>query len=86
MSDEPIDFIGSIAPTNSGLTIHGIDGYRMLVDIPNDELAAIMRLALVRGKALRFRVTEEDAEPPRKRKAKQKEPEWGDDESGDDTG
>lgn len=85
---EAIKFIASIAPTQAGLAIHGLEGYRMLVDIPNDELAAVMQLALVRGKALEFEVREADTQPARaKSKAKRKReiPEWGDDDANDNT-
>lgn len=81
---EPIVFIASIAPTNTGLSIHGIDGYRILLDIPDDELAAVMRLALLRGKALRVTVDEAQQQPtkpePKKKKRKEPVPEWGDDD------
>lgn len=84
--DEPVTFLASIAPTEGGLKIHGVDGYRLLLDIPEGELPAVMRLALLRRQVLKITIIGygEAGEKPAKRK-KKAEPEWGDDES-DDTG
>ena len=84
MSEQDTDilFLASIAPTEGGLRIHGIDGYRVLLDVPDDELAAVMRLALMRGKVLEVRVREKGMKPakPAKKAKKASVPEWGDDD------
>lgn len=79
---EPIAFLASIATTDGALKASGIDGFRMLLDIPESETPAYIRLHLCRGRVLRITVEIEGERPPkRKRKAGRKEtPEWGDDD------
>lgn len=90
--NEPVEFMASIAPTDGSLKASGVDGFRMLLDIPESETPAYVRLLLCRGKVLRVKIEIEGERPPkRKRKARRKEaPEWGDDdgdeEASDDTG
>lgn len=58
--NEPVEFEGSIAPLQSAITIHADGGSRFKIDIPESEMPAIMRLVLLRGKRLKFRVEEAD--------------------------
>ena len=77
---EPLTFIASIAPLQSAITIAHDGGARVKIDIPEDEMPAIVRLMLMRGRVLRITIGIV-AE-----KKKQSDPEWGDDddnESGD---
>lgn len=73
MSDEPVTFLASIAPTESGIKVHGIDGYRLLLDIPEGELPAVMRLALLRRQVLQVTIKgygEAGAQPVKRGKKK----------------
>jgi len=77
---EPLTFIASIAPLQSAITIAHDGGARVKIDIPEDEMPAIVRLMLMRGRALKITIE------PMAEKKKQTDPEWGDDddnESGD---
>lgn len=70
---DKVEFVASIAPTESGMKIHGIDGYRVLLDIPEGELPAVMRLALLRRMALKVTIeplAEQPAAPTKARKGK----------------
>jgi hypothetical protein len=67
---EPIEFSASIATTDGALKASGIDGFRMLLDIPESETPAYVRLLLCRGKVLRVTIEiEGERSPKRKRKA-----------------
>jgi len=77
---EPLTFIASIAPLQSAITIAHDGGARVKIDIPESEMPAIVRLMLMRGRALKITIE------PMAEKKKQTDPEWGDDddnESGD---
>jgi hypothetical protein len=82
---EPVEFLASIAPTDGSLKASGVDGFRMLLDIPESETPAYVRLLLCRGKVLKVKI-EIEGERPLKRKAgrgkprKLTEAEWGDDD------
>ncbi len=67
---------------------HGDEGFRVTFDLPDSEAPAYIRLLLARGHTLTMTAEwdDTDAKPPPKRKAKRKEPEWGDDTEDDDTG
>lgn len=56
MSDEPLTFLASIAPLQSAITVASDGGARVKLDIPEDEMPAIVRLLLMRGKVLRITV------------------------------
>lgn len=56
MSDEPLTFLASIAPLQSAITIASDGGARVKIDIPEDEMPAIMRLAMMRGMVLKITV------------------------------
>lgn len=89
MSDEPVTFLASIAPTEGGIKVHGIDGYRLLLDIPEGELPAVMRLALLRRQVLQVTIKgygEAGERPAKRGKKKRPDPEWGADDESDDTG
>lgn len=81
---EPIEFLASIAPTDGGLKAHGLEGFRMLLDIPESETPAYVRLLLCRGQVLKVTVSIVDQQPAKKREPKRKReakrvPEWGED-------
>ena len=58
---EPLTFLASIAPLQSAITIAHDGGARVKIDIPEDEMPAIVRLMLMRGRVLK--VTIESVEP-----------------------
>ena len=58
MDNEPISFIGSFPSIATAIRVHGDGGARIVIDIPENELPAIARLLLMRGKAIK--VTVED--------------------------
>ncbi len=89
MSNEPITFLASIAPTDGGLKAHGLEGFRVLLDLPEPETPAYVRLLLCRGHVLRVTVEIEEgrlAKRTRTRKRKDTTPEWGDDDGTDASG
>jgi hypothetical protein len=53
---EPLTFLASIAPLQSAITIASDGGARVKIDIPEEEMPAIVRLMLMRGKVLRITV------------------------------
>jgi hypothetical protein len=57
---EPLTFLASIAPLQSAITIASDGGARVKIDIPEDELPAIARLLLMRGRVLRITIEPED--------------------------
>lgn len=59
---EPLTFTASIAPLQSAITIASDGGARVKIDIPEDEMSAIVRLMLMRGKVLRITVEETQPE------------------------
>lgn len=66
-----VEFLGTIPIMDGALKAHGENGYRVSIDLADDELPAYMRLHLMRGKVIRFtaEATEEIATPrTRKRK------------------
>jgi len=76
---EPIGmifFLGTIPVMDGALKAHGDNGYRITIDLADDELPAYMRLHLLRGKVIRFQAeaTDEIA-TPRTRGRKPKETE-----------
>lgn len=62
MSDEPITFLASIAPLQSAITIAHDGGARIKLDIPEDEMPAIVRLLSMRGMVLKITVEAADRE------------------------
>lgn len=73
MSDDligPIEFIGTIPMKDGALQAHGDMGFRITIDLANDELPAYMRFHLMRGRVIKFRAeaTDEIATPRSKRK------------------
>jgi hypothetical protein len=56
MGDDRITFLASIAPLQSAITIASDGGARVKIDIPEDEMPAIVRLLLMRGRVLRITV------------------------------
>jgi hypothetical protein len=59
--DNMIEFIASLPPIMSAITVSGNgDGARVKLDIPQSEMAAIVQLQLMQGRALK--VTVEDLE------------------------
>lgn len=61
MSDEtPLTFLASIAPLQSAITVASDGGARVKIDIPEDEMPAIVRLMLYRGKRLRITLEIDD--------------------------
>jgi hypothetical protein len=53
---EAITFLASIAPLQSAITIASDGGARVKIDIPEDEMPAIMRLTMMRGHRLKITV------------------------------
>ncbi len=54
-----IEFIASLPPIQSAISISGNgDGARVKLDIPQSEMAAIIQLQLMQGKALKITVEE----------------------------
>lgn len=62
MTIEPLTFTASIAPLQSAITIASDGGARVKLDIPEDEMPAIVRLMLYRGKVLRITIEAVDDE------------------------
>ncbi len=58
--DEPLTFLASIAPLQSAITIAHDGGARVKIDIPEDEMPAIVRLMLMRGRVLRVTLEVDD--------------------------
>lgn len=56
MAEAALTFTASIAPLQSAITIASDGGARVKIDIPEDEMPAIVRLMLMRGKVLRITV------------------------------
>lgn len=57
--DSMIEFIASLPPIQSAISISGNgDGARIKLDIPQSEMAAIIQLQLMQGKALKITVEE----------------------------
>ena len=59
MADK-LTFIASIAPLQSAITIAHDGGARVKIDIPEDEMPAIVRLMLMRGRVLKITIEPED--------------------------
>ncbi len=57
---EPLTFLASIAPLQSAITIASDGGARVKIDIPEDEMPAIVRLMLYRGKRLKVTLEIDD--------------------------
>ncbi len=55
MSDK-LTFRATIAPLQSAITIASDGGARVKVDIPEEEMPAIVRLVLMRGRVLRITI------------------------------
>lgn len=64
MSDEPISFTASFPGIASAIRVAGDGGARILLDIPENELPAIARLLLMRGKAIKVTVEDIPSEKP----------------------
>lgn len=62
MGEEPVTFLASIAPLQSAITIASDGGARIKIDIPEDEMPAVMRLTMMRGRVLKITVEPEDDE------------------------
>jgi hypothetical protein len=54
--DSPLTFLASIAPLQSAITIASDGGARVKLDIPEDEMPAIVRLLLMRGRVLKITI------------------------------
>ena len=64
---EALTFLASIAPLQSAIQISSDGGARVKIDIPEDEMPAIVRLMLMRGKVLRITVESHDTTENRDR-------------------
>lgn len=60
LSSEPLTFLASIAPLQSAITIAHDGGARVKIDIPEDEMPAIVRLMLMRGRVLKITIETDD--------------------------
>lgn len=56
---EPLTFLANIAPLQSAITIASDGGARVKLDIPEEEMPAIMRLTMMRGRVLKITITPE---------------------------
>ncbi len=54
--DPPVAFLCSLPLIQSAIRIAGDGGARVLIDIPESELPAIVRLVLLRGQLLRVTI------------------------------
>ncbi len=70
-NDEPLTFLASLPPTDGALKAHGDGGFRLLLDIPDSEAPAFVRLLLYRQMVLRVTVQAEGERPKKLRKKKQ---------------
>ncbi len=68
--DDKLTFLASIAPLQSAITIASDGGCRVKVDIPEDEMPAIVRLMMMRGMVLKITVEEYYGSPESKRRSK----------------
>jgi len=59
--NEPITFIGTIAPLQTAITISSEGGWRVKIDIPANQEGAALELLTMREKRLRITI-EEDIE------------------------
>lgn len=63
-ADEPIAFLASFPNIQTAIRVAGDGGARILLDIPESEMPAIVRLMLMRGIVLRVTVEPEATERP----------------------
>lgn len=70
-----VEWLGTIPIMDGALKAHGDNGFRVTIDLSDDELPAYMRLHLMRGKVIRFtaEATDEIATPRSRRKKKQQD-------------
>jgi hypothetical protein len=59
MSEEPVSFLASFPNIQTAIRVAGDGGARILLDIPETELPAIVRLLLLRGQVIRVTVQAE---------------------------
>lgn len=59
---EPITFLASFPNIQTAIRVAGDGGARILLDIPEDEMPAIVRLMLMRGQVIRVTVEPEKQE------------------------
>lgn len=65
MSDDaPVSFVASFPNIQTAIRVAGDGGARILLDIPESELPAIVRLLLLRGQVVRVTVAPERAAQP----------------------
>lgn len=55
-SAEVIEFVASIPPIQSWMQVSGDGGARIKLDVPDTDLAQVLKLVLLRGQPLRVRV------------------------------
>ena len=60
MKKETISFMASLPPIQSAMQFNGLDGARIKLDIPENEMPAVMKMVLLKGKAFRVTITQED--------------------------
>lgn len=68
---EPLTFLASIPPTDGALKAHGDGGFRLVLDIPDSEAPAFVRLLLYRQQVLQVTIQAQGkriAKPKRGRK------------------
>jgi hypothetical protein len=59
---EPVTFLASFPNIQTAIRVAGDGGARILLDIPEDEMPAIVRLMLMRGQVIRVTVEPEKQE------------------------
>lgn len=58
-SEEPVSFVASFPNIQTAIRVAGDGGARILLDIPETEMPAIVRLMLLRGMVIRVTVEPE---------------------------
>lgn len=56
---DKISFIASLPPIQSAIQLNGLDGARIKLDVPENEMPEVMKLVLLKGKAFRVTITQE---------------------------
>lgn len=56
---DKISFIASLPPIQSAIQLNGLDGARIKLDVPENEMPEVMKLVLLKSKAFRVTITQE---------------------------
>lgn len=84
MSDTAITFLASLPYPHTAMRVLGDGGYIIYLNVPEDEMGAVMQLMLMRQSVIKITAEDVGARPVKaKRGRKKNEPEWGDDGDSD---